>query len=589
MHEALPAPLFSPAFSDLDRHFARFVGRFAGESASPLQKGWLQCAAATLSQAMRQGHICLQLSHAPAEWPTGKETFYQWPSLPEWLRYLSPAPAIAFTEREGAESTPTPLTLDKNSGRLYLSRYHAYEQSVASALLQRAASSRPEGNARFPEGQDEAREAALARPFFIISGGPGTGKTTTLVKILAQYLTQYPSHRIALAAPTGKAAARMEEAIRSELGKEESLLPLLERFPKARTLDSLLGTRPMRAQPWHHALNPLAIDLLVVDEASMVALPLMAKLVAALPSETRLLLLGDRDQLASVAPGNVLGDLAEAATDERSPMAGTLAILRTNYRFGNDSTIHRLSELIRDGHAAPTLALLAEGPKTDFAFQPLPAPGELAEKLRPIILEEYRAALTTTDPASALDAFARFRLLAAVRQGAFGVESLNRLIEELLRGAGLLPARRGGFFAGMPLLITRNDNALSLRNGDIGIILPDPAEPKPADGSSEPLWAWFPGENGPRRLSPARLPEFETAFAMTIHKSQGSEFQRVLMLLPDRDTPILTRELIYTGLTRARKHVELWAPEELLSLGIARRTERHSGLKEMLLRGASAQ
>jgi len=595
MPEAIPAlsaPLASSAFSDLDRHFARFIGRFAegsaGVAASPLRKEWLQCAAAALSQAMRHGHICLHLAHPPAEWPAGKEgeSAFRWPSLSEWFEHLSPAPAVTLARQGGTVSPCTPLTLDE-SGRLYLSRYYAYEQAVALALLQRSATAGQAVGPRFPEGQEEAREAALSRPFFIISGGPGTGKTTTLVKILTQYLTQYSDHRIALAAPTGKAAARMEEAIRNELGKEPSLLPLAGRFPRAQTLDGLLGTRPMRAQPWHHAGNPLTVDLLVVDEASMIALPLMAKLLAALPPTTRVLLLGDRDQLASVAPGNVLGDLAEAAMDNDSPMAGTLAILRKNYRFGNESTIYRLSELVRDGDAVPALALLEESQreaKDDFAFQPLPAPAELAEKLRPVILKEYRPALLTADPAAALEAFGRFRLLAAVRQGAFGVESLNRLIEELLREAGLLPPRRGGYFAGMPLLITRNDNALNLRNGDIGIILPDPSEPEPADGAPRPLWAWFPGEaeTGPRRLSPSRLPESEPAFAMTIHKSQGSEFQRVLMLLPDRDLPILTRELIYTGLTRARTHVELWAPQELLAKGIARRTERHSGLRRAL-------
>ena len=549
-------------FADLDRHFARFIARFGG--GEPAAR-----AAAFLSRAVRQGHICLDLAVAPLA-ETGEPV--PWPSLPDWRQALQSCRAVGAP---GAGAV-TPLVLDA-AGRLYLRRYLDYEAALARALLARAA---PGGNAA-REGQEAAIEAALANPLTVISGGPGTGKTTTVVEILLRLLPQGAAPlRIALAAPTGKAAARLEQTLRDGLTRR-GRTDLLAGIPRASTLHRLLGSRRDSPQFRHHAGNPLALDLLVVDEASMVPLPLMAKLFDALPPQARALLLGDRDQLASVEPGSVLADIVDAASLPENALQGTLAVLKKNYRFGNESAIYRLCEAVRNGRGNDALAILGMPDSGDLHSTPLPSPQHLSEALREPVLAGYGAYLRESDPQKALAAFSQFRVLCAVRKGAQGVEEINRRIAALLRDAGLLKGAHA-LCAGMPLLITRNDPQLGVFNGDIALLLPDPAQ---ADAPNPPLWAWLPGDGTRpelRRIAPAQLPEHEPAFAMTVHKSQGSEFDRVLLVLPERDSPVLTRELIYTGLTRARRRVELWSAPGVLERGIGRRTERASGLRDAL-------
>lgn len=553
-----------PLFSDLDRHFATLMERFGGGEKVPL-------AAACLSKAVREGHICLDLTSPLPELAA------EWLSPAQWERELLASRAVAVAAPL-SHLPEVPLILDAK-GRLYLRRYYVYEQQLAMALRERAAAAQSEGAEGAPqEGQEAAIAAAQARRFSVISGGPGTGKTTTVVKILAQFIINEPDLRIALAAPTGKAAARMEEALHEGIKKEPRLAAYpVEQLPRATTLDKLLGSRPGTTALRHHAENPLPIDLLVVDEASMVALPLMAKLFAALPPKARLILLGDRDQLASVAPGNVLADLADAALCPESPLHGSLTMLTKNYRFGNDSTIYRLCEAIRQGNTSEALSIIHEPDHADLGHHPLPAAAELAAALRGKIIAGYGDFVRERDPSLALSAFGRFRLLAALRNGPYGVEGLNLMVEAILREAGLIGSQR--IYAGLPILITQNESALHLRNGDIGILLPDPADASP----DAPLWAWFPSKDAPRRLPLVRLPPWETAYAMTVHKSQGSEFDQVLFLLPDRDVPLLTRELVYTGVTRAKHRVELWADEALLAIGTERKTGRNTGLKDALV------
>jgi len=551
-----------PFFAELDRHFARFIARFGGGEKTAR-------AAAFLSRAVRQGHICLDLSVAPLS-DTGEAV--PWPPLAEWIDALRPCRAVAAPEAAAL----TPLVLD-NAGRLYLRRYFDYEAALARALRNRATS----GGGSPCEGQEAAIEAALTNSLTVISGGPGTGKTTTVVAILLRLMQPgLPPLRIALAAPTGKAAARLEQTIRDGL-TQRGHADLLAAIPHASTLHRLLGSRRDSPQFRHHAGNPLALDLLVVDEASMVPLPLMAKLFDALPPQARAILLGDRDQLASVDPGNVLADIVDAAALPDNPLHGTLAVLKKNYRFGNESAIYRLCETVREGRSGDALALLTAINSDDLNSAPLPSPQHLAEALREPVLAGYGAYLRETDPAKALEAFGRFRVLCAVRKGAYGVEELNRRIAALLREAGLIQGAHP-LCAGMPLLITRNDPQLGLFNGDIALLLPDPAQ---ANVPNPPLWAWLPGDgesSALRRFAPSQLPDHEPAFAMTVHKSQGSEFDRVLLVLPDRDSPVVTRELIYTGLTRARRRVELWVEQGIFERGVARRTERASGLRDTL-------
>ena len=552
----------SALFADLDRSFARFIARFGGGED-------VARAAAFLSRAVRQGHICLDLSAAPLS-ETGAPV--PWPSLAEWIEALNSCRAVSAP---GANAV-TPLVLDA-AGRLYLRRYFDYEMSLARALLSRAAPCELAAQ----EGQQAAVAAALANPLTVISGGPGTGKTTTVVEILLRLLAEkHAPLRIALAAPTGKAAARLEQTIRDGLTRSGHT-GLLAEIPRASTLHRLLGSRPDSLQFRHHAGNPLALDLLVVDEASMVPLPLMAKLFDALPPHAHTILLGDRDQLASVEPGNVLADIVDAASLQENALHGTLAVLKNNYRFGNESAIYRLCETIREGHETDALDILRMPASDDLGSAPLPSPPQLSAALREPVLAGYSAYLRERDPQKALTAFGQFRLLCAVRKGPYGVEELNRRVAALLCEAGCLKEAHA-LCAGMPVLITRNDPQLGLFNGDIALMLPDPAQ---ANECNPPLWAWLPGDGANsalRRIAPAQLPEHEPAFAMTVHKSQGSEFDRVLLVLPERDSPVLTRELIYTGLTRARRRVDLWFAPGILQGSIARRTKRASGLRDAL-------
>ena len=551
-----PTLLTHPEFADIDRHFARFINDF-GEGELPA------IAAAMLSRNIRHGHICLDLVKGPVHFDEPLPVFI-WPKLETWEKAFTKNRAI------GGPADGRPLVLD-NAGRLYLRRYWEYEKALAEAILLRCDSQKP-ANPRTGDLQELAIETALARRFVVISGGPGTGKTTTVLKILERMLSQPGGEnlRIALAAPTGKAAARLQETLLA--GGANGVRQ--DRLPKsASTLHRLLGSRRNSVYFRHNAKNPLPVDLVVVDEASMVPLTVMAKLFAALPHRANVILLGDRDQLSSVEPGAVLGDIARAAS-EPGPLQGSLVVLDKNYRFGNESNIFALCNAVREGEIERALKILNSGERPDVISGRTPPPVQVTERLRQRVIAGYSAYLRAPDPAEALKEFKKFRVLCALRTGPYGVESLNRTIEKILREERLVTGTQNTY-AGMPILITQNDYQLRLYNGDIGILLPDPT-----NGS---LLAWFIGEDGGiRRVPPARLPEYEPAFVMTVHKSQGSEFDNVLLILPDKESPVLTRELIYTGLTRARSRVEVWFQESVLRAAIARTIQRGSGLRDRL-------
>ena len=551
--KTLPALLDQREFADIDRHFARWTGGFGGPEPVVI-------AAAALSRNLRFGHICLDLTAGPADFEAGMEGF-PWPALETWKSALKKNRAV------GGPDDARPLVLD-HAGRLYLRRYWEYEKTLARAILDRCDEAAPVGS-KGGDLQQLAIETALARRFLVISGGPGTGKTTTVLRILERMLAQPGNERlrIALAAPTGKAAARLEESLR---GADAALN---DRMPKsASTLHRLLGARPDSASLRHHAGNPLPVDVMVVDEASMVPLTMMAKLFDALPAKARVILLGDAHQLASVEPGYVLGDIAGAASDLNSPLKGSLVALQRNYRFGNRSTIFALSSAVRDGNEERLFEILGGGNQPDLAVAPTPAASQLTQELKPRIIAGYSAYLKERNPGEALKKFQQFRVLCALRSGPYGVEDINRKIEAILRAEGLVAGGRA--FSGLPVLITRNDPGLRLFNGDTGILLP---------GESGAMMAWFiDAEGGLRQVAPARLPGWEPAFAMTVHKSQGSEYNDVLLMLPPRPNPVCTRELVYTGLTRARDRVELWFREPVLRAAIAGPVRRASGLRERL-------
>lgn len=588
--------------SPLDEHFARLIVALHGDDDAELSE-----AARTVSAWRTAGHTCVPAAQ-----------------LGTALERLRRSPVV------GAPGEFKPLIIDA-AGRLYLHRYWQYEHDLATALRQRLERSAPfdaglleEGLRKFfPDGDDDQRhaaETAVKRRFCVITGGPGTGKTHTIVIVLALLCLQAEAaalpFRMALAAPTGKAASRMNDAIRAALQRESALGSFGEKLSaEATTIHRLLATTPESPFFRHDASRPLVADVVVIDEASMVDLALMSKLVAAVPENARLIFLGDKDQLASVEAGSVLADICHPASagSESAPIAAQIVELKRNYRFGNRSTLYQLSQWVKAGDADRALALLAVPPspatlaqQTMLPFDmpqarpdpskaaparrrkagdgavieqvrafPLPPVAGLGTAVRDRVVTEFRPMLEANDPRDALAHLDDFRILCALRRGPFGVANLNQLAEAALADAGLIdPAKT--HYRGRPIVVLENDYQLRLFNGDTGLLLPD-------DEAGGELRAWFPGPDQTlRRLLPARLPSHETVFATTVHKSQGSEFGRVLFVLPARDTPVVTRELLYTGLTRAREFVELWYHEPLLRLALARRVERSSGLSDLL-------
>lgn len=584
--------LESDFFSDIDREFARLIDRLSGGGDS-----LVALTAALVSKARGEGHTCLNLraiAGTTLKTSGEEEQGIQLLDDEKWTT------ALRATSVVGRPNDFTPLVLDDH-GRLYLHRYWRYESHLAQAIHDRAKvlllaadpTKLSQGLERlFPAASDAdlsqrlAAATALQRKLSVITGGPGTGKTRTVVFILALLLEQSANtpFRIALTAPTGKAAARLQEAV----NKLKPTLPcnpaILERLPtEAFTLHRLLGIHPVTSRPRHDHTNPLPYDLIVLDEASMVDLALMAKLFNALPDHTRIILLGDKDQLASVEAGAVLGDICHGARIQKQPattppnaLAECIVQLDKTHRFADSSGILELSQAINVGDiaAAKTILQSFDFGRPGVRGRELPAPNDLKQTLRSEVLPPFASLLQETDPARALQALGQFRILCALRRGPYGVEAINRSIEQILAEAGLIVPRQRNY-AGRPILITRNDPSLKLFNGDMGILLPEAA--------SGELRAWFTTADGTvRSVIPLRLPEHETAFAMTIHKSQGSEFERVLMILPDRENPLLTRELLYTGITRASQQVELWFREAVLLKAIAQSVRRSSGLRDAL-------
>ncbi len=596
------------AVSSLDISFAGLMAKLAGTGDSKE----LFLAAALASRSTRDGNVCLNLGRAEeAVFPEGRPpAIPRFPSAPQWAGRLRPAAVV------GGPGDFTPLILDENA-RLYLHRYWAYQDTLARWIRDRAslearlpdleslreALSRlfpsPAGRSGELDWQKIAACAAALRRFLVISGGPGTGKTTTITRTLALLQETrapgLPPLRIALAAPTGKAAARLGEAVRRTAAPS---LPM-----EAMTIHRLLGTVPGSPYFRHNAEHTLPVDVLVVDEASMVDLALMSKLVQAVPRDAKLILVGDRQQLASVEPGSVLGDicgmdeypgfsagfrkLLEKGTGlpvpepdtpgKESPIQDSIVVLRKSYRFGSSSGIGRVSRLVNEGEAEAVTSLLKDGSLKDIVWSPLPGRNELGPALRRLAPNFTAGIMQEADPAAALQSLEKVRILCALREGPYGAKNINRIVERSLARQGLI-SPSAPWYAGRPILVVRNNYELQLFNGDVGIILPQ--------GGEGELKAWFPGAAGEQRcLHPMRLPEHETAFAMTVHKSQGSEFDRVLLILGDRPSPVLTRELLYTAVTRARRFVEIWAPEEALTAAVSRRVQRSSGLKEAIWNG----
>ncbi len=655
----------------LDHAFAQSLRRLDAQTPD-----LVLAAAALASLSVSRGHAGLRLD--AAQELLDNDTAIDWPDADEWRQALSASRWVATPDGvEQPTDVTSPLVLEGDGDHrlLYLRRYREYERQLAVHLQRIASGTVATGDiaalARlfallFPDADSDNRQAraaalALSHPLLLVTGGPGTGKTTTITRLLVLLSAQaringQAAPRIALAAPTGRAAERMAESVRlaldslSGLGLDPVLTATLP--TSGSTLHRLLGTIPDSPRFRHHADNPLPFDVVVVDEASMIDLPLMAKLVDAIGDGTRLILIGDPDQLPSVEAGDVLSGILRAAGDgnhlpaedavaiapligpaianakpdvesamqaaatvagasrkapgrshaadhvadadavdpahrdpatartgradggsahehpggTRAVFAGRRVHLLRGWRQSESLQLAPLAEAVRAGDSLAALALLQHGELAGVRYHPTltdPLQGQ-----REQLLAHWRTLADASNPTDALGLAGRLRLLTAVREGPQGARSLNACIETLLTGT----QRRGSdHFHGRLIIVTENSYRHGLFNGDIGICLRD---------HTGAVMAWFPGSDAaqPRAFHPAALPAHESAFAMTVHKAQGSEFDEVWLLLPTRPNRVLSRELVYTGLTRARREVHLAASPEILAQALSRHASRWSGL-----------
>ncbi len=646
----------------LDGAFAKFL-----KAQAPDTPELVLFVAALTSHQLARGHICLDLKamlsdpgktlSLPPEKPAGEQSVQPPNSLANialssLLHHLEESPLVA----PGPGSTP--LVLD--SGLLYMRRYWQYTQVVAKNILDRLTHEFPvpenlshrldklfapfrstgEKAKREVHWQSVAAAIAAKNAFSVISGGPGTGKTTTVIYLLALLqelaLEKGEKLRIRIAAPTGKAAARLTESMVHAM----AALPknMRKTLPgEVATLHRLLGSRPNTRHFVHHSRNPLHVDLLVVDEGSMIDLEIMAALLDALPDNARLVLLGDKDQLASVEAGSVLGDLCqygiqanyrtetiawiqqhtgyhlETFREDSAPLDQHIVVLRKSHRFGEESGIGALSRAVNGGNPESVDAIWDQG-FNDIYFLPISSPDD--ESFAHLILNGngyasdpkiasdfdlnpqpksgpsgYRPYLERVksgpgnDPEdlwlqSVIDAFGAFQLLSPLRKGSWGVEGLNEKAADILFRSKLIGAKEG-WYPGRPVMITRNDYNLGLMNGDTGIALFVNDGKDPHGGT---LKVVFPMADGSlKKVLPSRLNHVETVYAMTVHKSQGSEFDHTAFILPDRMTPVLTRELVYTAITRSRRWFTLVSSQQdLLGEAVRRRIHRASGLGKLL-------
>ncbi len=603
-----------------DVHVATRLGRLGKEPSEAVQ-----LAAALAVRAVRLGSVCIDLAELPRTIALEEEAALDaaglaapapaldqlpWPEPAAWDAALHASPLVG-----GAEDDAPPLAdgqpLRYVDGLLYLDRYWRQEELIRRELDDRAGRPHPTVDADRlrtalhrlwpgppPDRQRLAAAVAALSWTTVLAGGPGTGKTTTVARLLALLVDQPGPVRIALAAPTGKAAARLQEAVRTEtatLGDDDQ-----QRLGEltASTVHRLLGWRPDRRGRFRHdRTNRLPFDVVVVDETSMVSLTLMSRLLEAVRPDARLVLVGDPDQLASVEAGAVLGDLVQRPQDldrtvpsdlltdlvggdlDADEPAGTalatgIVELRRTHRYGG--TIAEIAAAVRADDADTVVALLRSGAK-DVAFTETDG-----EQLRPAMLGDLRAdvvdagrrlvdAARAGDVDEALEALDAHRLLCAHREGPFGVSRWSDEVERWLTATVPGYAADGEFYLGRPLLATGNDYELQLFNGDTGAVVDVPGR--------GPTAVFGRGAGTPLPLAPSRLSGMQTMHAMTVHRSQGSQFARVSLLLPPDSSPLLTRELFYTAVTRASEFVRVVGSEAAVRAAVTRPILRASGLR----------
>ncbi|VAW85753.1 Exodeoxyribonuclease V alpha chain [hydrothermal vent metagenome] len=571
----------------------------------------LELASWLVSQRLEQGHVCLDLrsfSGRQVYFP-GREQAVILPNYEDWLQALQASSVV------GKPGEFRPLILDQQ-GRLYLQRYWRYEQCLAQAIYNKAQPNSLDFNVDMgilkkgvkqlfstalqtePDWQRVAVINAVLRRFCIISGGPGTGKTTTVIKLLILLVQQASDPlRIILGAPTGKAAARLQESIRSAKANLKINQNTLDQIPEeAVTLHRLLGVAPGVVS--QRKRKQLAADVVIIDEASMIDLSLMVKLVEMLPSRCRLILLGDKDQLSSVSAGSVLSDLCQqtgqysAALVQHVEQLGgdviplcdgvnsaiqdSVVILQKSYRFKEDSGIGRLAKYTLLGNESAFIQELKNQSSTDIAW--IESKDE-TQTCTAALTAGYKAFFQVVHehvtPEKIFSIFDRFRILAAHRHGRTGVDGLNARVEQIFQKEYAAKIY-DQWYAGRPVMVLENNNLLGVANGDIGLVLHS------VEHNNE-LRVFFESSGGEAKLlHPERLPRHETAFAITVHKSQGSEFEQIMFVLPEDNMPILSRELLYTAITRAKEKIILSGSELLFKQALKRSVVRSSGLMDQI-------
>jgi exodeoxyribonuclease V alpha subunit len=598
-----------------DVHVAATLGRLCGE---PDERVLL--AAALTVRAVREGSVCLDLAGARAsvgdvDDPVDLDAL-PWPETAAWWAAVEASPLVAVGA-DGPVDRPVRLV----DGLLYLDRYWREERLVAAELETRAARPAPaqdvarlvaaldryfEGEA--PDRQRLAVAAAATGWVTVVAGGPGTGKTTTVARVLAVLAAALGAPpRVALAAPTGKAAARLQEAVGEELADLKTRGHPVPAQPGASTLHRLLGWRPdSRSRFRHNAGNHLPYDVVVVDETSMVSLTLMSRLLEAVRPDARLVLVGDPDQLASVEAGAVLGDLVhrparpaadsrealladlvprdmEPSDEVRSELRNDVVRLRSVYRYRG--AIAALAGAVRRGDPDAVMAVLRDDDPAVQLVEPVAvearAPVGL-ESLRKDVVDAGRRMVTAAreaDDVGAMAAMEQHRLLCAHRHGPYGVARWAADVERWLAAAVDGYATDGEWYVGRPLIVTANDYELGLYNGDTGVVVDRP--------EAGPVAVFA---RGPEvvEVAPSRLGTVQTVHAMTVHRAQGSQFARVTVLLPSPESPLLTRELLYTAVTRARDSVRVVGSEASVRTAVVRRVVRASGLRGRAGRAAHA-
>lgn len=578
-----------------DYYFSRLLKRL-----DPQAPPQVLYAAAAAGKAVADGHACVDLAYlcAPRQMDAGWLGDFELPAdFGQWQELMDRSPLV------GAADDFTPLVLVDS--RLYLRRYWRYERELATMLLGRGSGALPafsEEEVRpylemiFGRGREQptaehllAAATVLRHGLTVINGGPGTGKTSVVARILAliQALSmgRGKTLRLLLLAPTGKAAAKLGQAISERLEDIPVPAPVKEAIPRqASTIHRVLCRQGKGFGPGG-ARGPGRVhaDIIVIDEASMVDLSLLHRLLQALPEKSSLVLLGDSDQLASVEAGSIFSDICEAGLDlaarageREQPLAGSVIHLTRSFRFSAEHGIGRLAELVKNGEADQAVELLASACFADLHFI---EGRDLAQQaaLENAIRRGYGPVLQAGEPLAALRSLERFRVLCAHRHGPQGAGKMNELAEYQLHKAGLLDLSTNGmWYKGRPLIITTNSYSLGLFNGDTGILWPD------KERGGELRAFFYRAEAGLRSIAPSRLPAHDTAYAMTIHKSQGSEFDEVVVALPAEMSPVLSRELFYTALTRARSKVTICGDRDIVRQTVARKVERASGLRELL-------